>query len=64
MYIFVGLLLGSLVTSHHDTKEACEGRRVTLAEKGVVGRCVLPNDGLVGTYYGSSIFQCGNGVCR
>lgn len=40
MWLFVGMLLGSMVTSSHDTKEACEGRRVVLAEKGVNGQCV------------------------
>ena len=39
-WIFIGLLLGSTVTSQHDTREACEGRRVVLAEKGVNGKCI------------------------
>lgn len=40
MYIFIGLLLGSIVTSTHDSKEACLGRRDVLAEKGVTnGEC-------------------------
>lgn len=34
------MLLGSIVTSSHDTREACEGRAVLLKEKGVVGKCV------------------------
>jgi hypothetical protein len=39
-WIFVGILAGSLVTSTHDNKEACEGRAVTMKEKGVIGgRC-------------------------
>lgn len=38
-WAFVGLILGSLVTSQHSSKEACEGRRVVLAEKGVIGEC-------------------------
>jgi hypothetical protein len=41
--VLIGMLLGSLVTSEHDTREACEGRKTLLAEKGVVGlQCVAP----------------------
>lgn len=36
MYILVGILLGSMVTSSHDSREACEGRKTLLAEKGVI----------------------------
>jgi hypothetical protein len=39
-WIFVGMLAGSLVTSTHDTKEACVGRAETLKEKSVVGKCI------------------------
>jgi len=39
-FIFVGTLLGSLVTSQHDTREACLGRQAVLQEKGVVGECI------------------------
>lgn len=39
-WIFTGLLLGSIVTSSHDSREACEGRAVLLKEKGVNGKCV------------------------
>lgn len=35
MYILIGVLLGSMVTSTHDTREQCEGRKVILSEKGV-----------------------------
>lgn len=39
-WILIGTLLGSLITSTHDTREACEGRTVTLKEKGVSAKCV------------------------
>ena len=38
-WVFMGMLLGSLVTSAHPSREACEGRAVMLKEKGVVGKC-------------------------
>ena len=28
MWIYIGIFLGSIVTSQHDTREACEGRAV------------------------------------
>jgi hypothetical protein len=41
--ILIGMLLGSLVTSEHDGREACEGRKAMLAEKGVTSlQCVAP----------------------
>jgi len=40
IWIFTGVLLGSIVTSQHDSREACEGRRTILAEKGVQGQCI------------------------
>lgn len=43
-YIFIGMLLGSTVNSSHDTREACEGRKVVLSEKGVIGQCVSAVD--------------------
>lgn len=39
-YIFIGMLLNSLVTSTHDSEEACKGREAVLKEKGVIGQCV------------------------
>lgn len=45
-WLFIGTLLGSIVTSGHDTKEACEGRKVILQEKGVAGQCVGDSRGL------------------
>lgn len=38
-WIFIGTLLGALVTSQHATREACEGKAVVLREKGVIGKC-------------------------
>ena len=47
-WIFVGLLAGSLVTSQHETREACEGHAVIAREAKVErGKCVeLPSYGL------------------
>ena len=46
-WIFIGLLLGSTITSSHDSREACEGRAVMLKEKGVNGQCFnLSNNSL------------------
>lgn len=39
-WIFIGMLLGSVVTSSHDSKEACLGRQAVLKDKGVEGQCV------------------------
>ena len=40
-WIFIGILAGSLVTSGHDTREACEGRAVIMREQKVErGKCV------------------------
>lgn len=48
-WIFVGTLLGALVTSTHDNREACEGKAVVLREKGVAGRCEeAPRAGITG----------------
>lgn len=47
-WVFIGLLGGSLVTSTHDTREACEGRAVMMREQKVErGRCYeMPPYGL------------------
>lgn len=62
-WIFIGLLAGSLVTSGHDTREACEGRAVIAKEKGVErGKCVeLSQSYALGS--GSTLFSCNNGIC-
>lgn len=39
-WLLIGTLLGSIVTSNHDTREACEGRAVLLREKGAAVKCV------------------------
>lgn len=39
-FVFVGMLLGATVTSWHDTREACLGKKAILEEKGVSGSCV------------------------
>ena len=64
MWLFIGILLGSIVTSSHDTKEACEGRRVVLTEKGVNGQCVNQNIGTYSTTITGPYIYCqGNGLC-
>jgi len=39
-WICIGILAGSLITSLHDNREACEGRAVTLREAKAVVKCV------------------------
>lgn len=66
-WIYVGLLAGSLVTSTHDSKEACEGRGVTLKEKGVSGQCIvnLPGNVTSNNTLGSTCLKTNNtwGAC-
>lgn len=38
-WVYVGVLLGSLVTSQHETEEACLGRKALLSKREVVGDC-------------------------
>lgn len=38
-WILIGSLLGSLITSTHPNREACEGRAALLREKGAVTKC-------------------------
>ena len=38
-WVFTGILLGSIVTSQHESKELCLGRKAMLTEKGVIGDC-------------------------
>lgn len=39
-WICIGMIAGSLITSLHDTKEACEGRAYSLREAKAVAKCV------------------------
>lgn len=39
-WIAIGLVAGSLVTSLHDNKEACEGRVATLRDSKILAKCV------------------------
>lgn len=39
-WILVGTLLGSIITSQHDSREACEGRAVLLKEKNANVKCI------------------------
>lgn len=48
-WICIGLIAGSLITSLHDNKEACEGRAVTLREAKASAKCVeMPSQ--IGAY--------------
>lgn len=38
-WILIGTLLGSTVTSMHESRELCEGRAVILREKGAAVQC-------------------------
>ena len=49
-WLLIGQLLGSIVTSEHDSREACEGRAVLLREKGATARCIEPLPAFTGTY--------------
>lgn len=63
-WLFIRLLAGSVVTSGHDTKEACEGRRVTLTEKGVTGgQCVQAQQQYIGMGVGR-ILNCNGVTCQ
>ena len=59
-WILIGILAGSIVTSGHPTREACEGRAVILREQKASARCVEVVNGyalpLTGVY-----IQGGNG---
>lgn len=61
-WIYIGLLAGSLVTSTHDNKEACEGRAVTLKEKGVIGKCEAAPQALT-SRDSSGTLTCFSGRC-
>lgn len=52
MWILIGVLLGSIVSSQHDTREACEGRAVILREKGARVKCEAMNTGTGTTIQG------------
>jgi hypothetical protein len=39
-WILIGTMAGSLITSLHDTREACEGRAVILKEQKAIVKCV------------------------
>ena len=39
-YLLIGTLLGSIITSEHKDREACEGRAVLLREAKASVRCV------------------------
>ena len=62
-YIFVGMLLNSIVTSTHDNEEACKGREAMLKEKGVVGQCVKEN-GPIQTWITRGTTVCNGGTCQ
>lgn len=44
-WILIGTLLGSTVTSSHDTEEACRGRLAMLQKKEVIAQCIQQNYG-------------------
>lgn len=64
MYLFIGILLGSIVTSTHDNREQCEGRATILKEKGVTGQCVQQSSTLTGfVTTNPSLRYCNPGQC-
>ena len=38
-WILIGTLLGSLVTSQHDSEEGCRGRAAVLKKKDIITEC-------------------------
>lgn len=60
MWILTGILLGSLITSTHDTQESCEGRKAMLGkEKNVSSlECRLVNPSILGSYSTPLISGC------
>ncbi len=62
-WICIGMIAGSLITSTHDNKEACEGRAVTLREAKAVAKCVeMPKQGVSFSLSTSSSSICVLGV--
>ncbi len=59
-YLLIGTLLGSIITSPHDTREACEGRAVLLREKGATVQCVTNTHTLSTS---GTVLLCGNSTC-
>lgn len=50
MWILTGMLLGSIITSAHDTEELCQGRRAMLTkikEVNVIASCHYQPNSLV-----------------
>ncbi len=39
-WVYIGIIAGSLVSSLHPNREACEGRNVVLTEMKVAGKCI------------------------
>ena len=39
-WIFIAVISGSIVTSGHETKEQCLGRKALLSEQKIEGKCV------------------------
>ena len=62
-WICIGVLAGSLITSLHDNKEACEGRAVTLREAKAVAKCVEMPSSSSGLIFNGMV-NCSGGSCR
>lgn len=62
-FILTGILLGSIVTSGHDTRELCEGRKVMLAEKGVHSLKCTDHNTLTGFSSGSNCITINGQSC-
>lgn len=63
-WILIAVVSGSLLTSTHDTKEACMGRVSTLADQKINAKCVeAPSNQMLFT--GGSYKICTvDGLCR
>lgn len=63
-WILIAITSGMLMTSSHETEEACLGRKAMLEkDKTVNAKCVnmMPS---IGTTYNGIIQLCGNGTCK
>lgn len=56
-WLLIGTLLGSIVTSGHESREACEGRAVLLREKGATAQCVQSSSHGI-TFNGGGCINC------
>jgi len=66
-YLLIGTLLGSIITSEHKNREACEGRATLLREAKASVQCVRNSSNgtfiIQGGYNGIPCRWVNNGTC-